>query len=92
MLSKQDTDIETACNYLDELQLQVEELKSTGKKINKQQKFLEIAESHFDSIEDTYLDFTLKHKLWHGLKDWIIMSEKWLQTQFNNIDSETINN
>ena len=78
MLKRKETNIEEACKSLEGLKTKVMALKNKGKKLNDQQKFLEISETHFESIENTYMDFTLKYKLWTGLSQWFELSQEWL--------------
>lgn len=51
---------------------------------------MELEETPFESVNDAFSDWNLKHKLWKGLDEWIYLSRDWINTKFTAIDVEDI--
>ena len=51
---------------------------------------MELEETSFESVNDTFNDWNLKFKLWKGLDEWIYLSRDWINTKFTAIDVEDI--
>ena len=65
-------------------------MKERGKQLNVYQKYLELEETPFESVNDVYSDWNLKFKLWKGLDEWIYLARDWVNTKFTAIDVEDI--
>ena len=76
-LDNRNTRIQTAIDLVNLLELEVNSIRDKGKLVNEQQRFLEINEVYFESIDTLVNTFTLKKKLWYGLKKMIAYSEEW---------------
>ena len=71
------TRIQTAIDPVNLLEIEVNSIRDKGMLVNEQQRFLEINEVYFESIDTLVNTFTLKKKLWYGLKKMIAYSEEW---------------
>ncbi len=65
-------------------------MKERGKQLNIYQKYLELEDTPFESVNDVFNDWNLKYKLWKGMEEWIALSQEWVGTKFNSIDVENI--
>jgi dynein heavy chain len=93
VLKNKDTPLEDNISLLRRLEIDVNAIRERGKLINDQQRFLEIPETSFDTLDQVLLiDFNLKKKLWNGLRDWNRLTENWVGTVFREIDVENIQN
>ncbi len=59
-----------AVKKLEEIGAQVTLMKERGKQLNEYQKFLELEDTPFEAVNDSYNDWALKLKLWKGIEDW----------------------
>ena len=76
-LNNRNTRIQNAIDLVNLLELEVNSIRDKGKLFNEQQRFLEIYEVYFESIDTLINTFTIKKKVWYGLKKMIAYSEKW---------------
>ena len=90
ILYDKETSIEEGIEIVDDLEKDVLAIKTKGKLVNDQQKFLEVNEVYFESIDILYSDFNLLKKLWYGLKQMKQYYEEWLDIPLKNIDVEEI--
>ena len=90
MFADTNTPIGDAVRRLEEIGAEVTQMKERGKQLNIYQKFLDLEETTFEAVNDSYNDWVLKQKLWKGLDEWIFLSRDWIRTMFNQIDVETI--
>lgn len=79
-----------AVKKLEEIGAQVTLMKERGKQLNEYQKFLELEDTPFEAVNDSFNDWSLKLKLWKGIEDWNQLSRDWVRTKFNKIDVESI--
>ena len=87
-LYRQETSIEKGKDMVDSIEKEVVSIKEKGKTVNDQQRFLEVNEVYFESIDVLYNDFTILKKLWYGLdrmrgyyKDWLDIPLKDIQVE-----------
>ena len=92
MLSDKDAKIEEVITLIDEYEVEVEAVKAKGKRVNDQQRFLEIEEIYFENIDALNNDFQLKKKLWYGLKQIINYTKEQEVVPLYLIDVEEIQN
>jgi len=59
------------------LEIEVNGIKEKGKLVNEQQRFLQVNEVYFETIDTVTNLFNLKKKLWHGLKKMLSYTEEW---------------
>ena len=89
-LYDKDTEIEKGIDLVNELGKEVETIKNKGKLINEQQKFMEIGEVYFESIDILVNDFNLLKKLWTGMKQIGIYYDEWLRIPLKDINVDAI--
>jgi hypothetical protein len=89
-LANVETMITEACEILNNLKDEAEKLKDKARTLNAQERFLDQPETQFESIENVYMTFTLKNKLWNGMREYIALSENWMITKFTEIDVDGI--
>jgi dynein heavy chain, axonemal len=89
-LYNKDTHIEDGIEIVKDIEKEVEEIKVKGKLLNDQQRFMEINEVYFESVDALVADFMLLKKLWYGLKQMEIYYKEWLDIPLKNIDVEAI--
>lgn len=89
-LYDKDTNIEDGIEIVNDIEKEVEVIKVKGKLIKDQQRFMEINEVYFESIDALVADFMLIKKLWYGLKQMEIYYQEWLDIPLKNIDVEAI--
>ena len=75
---------------LEEIGVSANLMKERGKQLNTYQKYLELEDTPFESVNDVFNDWNLKYKLWKGLEEWIELSASWVGQKFSSIDVESI--
>lgn len=90
MFADPETQIMEAVEKLEKVGKEVADMKVKAQKLNQYQKYLELEETPFESVSDTFYDWDLKYKLWRGLQQWIDLSKEWINTKFNQIQVEEI--
>lgn len=65
-------------------------MKERGKQLNQYQKFLDMEETPFESVDNVHGEYILKNKLWIGLRDWIEFSRDCILTKFADIKVDEI--
>jgi dynein heavy chain len=80
-----ETSISKGIEMVDALEKEVETIKNKGKMMNDQQRFLELNEVYFESVDFLYNDFTLVKKLWYGMKKMKQYYEEWLDIPLKDI-------
>ena len=91
-LSDKEAKIEEVITLIDEYEVEVEAIKAKGKLVNDQQRFLEINEVYFETIDTLNNDFQLKKKLWYGLKQIITYTKEQEVVPVDFINVEEIQN
>lgn len=51
---------------------------------------MDLEETNFESVENVFMEWNLKCKLWNGLKEWRELSQSWLFTKFKDINVDEI--
>ena len=76
--SDESTRIADAVSKLEEIGVSANWMKERGKQLNTYQKYLELEDTPFESVNDVFNDWNLKYKLWKGLEEWIELSASWV--------------
>lgn len=75
---------------LDELEVRFKELETRSLKYNQWQEVLQTQPTVFDNLDGLREDLSLRCIMWRSLKEWEELIEKWIKTQFNNIQAKDI--
>ena len=75
---------------LDELETRFKELETRSAKYNQWQEVLQTQPTVFDNLDQCREDLQLRLVMWRSLKEWEELTEKWIKTQFNNIQAKEI--
>jgi hypothetical protein len=90
LLSEKDTPISESIELIAELEGKVNDIKEKGRILNEQQRFMEITEIYFESVDELFNDFQLKKKLWLGMKEIIAYTKEQEVIALDDIDVEKI--
>jgi hypothetical protein len=85
-----ETNILEACNELENMEAEVQLIQQRAKDLNEYQEFLEVNTTDFVQAVELLETWRATKNLWHGLKNWIALSEKWVATKFSDIDVNEI--
>lgn len=58
--------------------------------LNQYQKYLDLEETPFESVDSVFQDWSLKYKLWNGMSEWIRLQRDWINMKFKEINVEDI--
>jgi len=75
---------------LDEIESKFKELEATKEKYNKWQEVLETSPTVFEHLDDCRDQMSLRCLMWRSLNEWQDLNEKWLKTQFSEVDAKGI--
>ena len=75
---------------LDEIEAKFKELEATKEKYNKWQEVLETSPTVFEHLDDCRDQMSLRCLMWRSLNEWQDLNEKWLKTQFSEVDAKGI--
>ena len=89
-LYSENTTIEKGIEIVDTLEKEVMDIKKKGEVVNDQQKFLEVNEVYFESIDELVSDFSIVKKLWYGLDKMRKYYKEWLGIPLKDIVVEEI--
>jgi len=81
-----ETDMTEACNQLEEMKADVDNVIKRAKDLNNFQEYLETAQTDFTVTQDLLASWKSTRNMWCGLRDWIDLCEGWVKTQFLEID------
>ena len=75
---------------LDKKWVQFQELSERSIKYNEWQEVLGTPSTAFDNIESLREELFNRRLMWHSLKEWEEMTDKWVKTNFGEINAEEI--
>lgn len=91
-LGDRHANMDRCIEILKEIEVEVEQIKTKGKLINDQQKFLDVNEIYFEAVDELNNEFQLKKKLWHGVKDILRYTKEQEVIPLDMINVEEIQN
>ncbi|KAK3733193.1 hypothetical protein QZH41_008554, partial [Actinostola sp. cb2023] len=78
-------------SYLKGLQSKMDFLQQTSFTYKSYQKNFKVEVTKFEELEEVHAELRLKQALWNSLVEWDVSYEEWVETPFNEVDTETLN-